>query len=138
MLLSWPLSVRPRHYDRFVLIGLCWLYGRSEFPPPPPPPPPVRIRISTEGRKCAMPALQLQVPSDLSNENCLIHFIDSGHRSRLRRFLSHVGDIGRDRTHNRMSVLSNCIHLLHQAEGVLVSKKTLSEAEVECLVELIA
>ncbi len=32
----WPLSMRPRHYDRFVLIGLCWLYGRSEFPPPPP------------------------------------------------------------------------------------------------------
>ncbi len=30
--------MRPRHYDRFVLIGLCWLYGRSEFPPPPPPP----------------------------------------------------------------------------------------------------
>ncbi len=29
------LSMRPRHYDRFVLIGLCWLYGRSEFPPPP-------------------------------------------------------------------------------------------------------
>ncbi len=28
--------MRPRHYDRFVLIGLCWLYGRSEFPPPPP------------------------------------------------------------------------------------------------------
>ncbi len=26
--------MRPRHYDRFVLIGLCWLYGRSEFPPP--------------------------------------------------------------------------------------------------------
>ncbi len=22
------------HYDRFVLIGLCWLYGHSEFPPP--------------------------------------------------------------------------------------------------------
>ncbi len=36
MLLCWPLSMRPRHYDRFVLIGLCWLYGRSEFPPPPP------------------------------------------------------------------------------------------------------
>ncbi len=33
----WPLSMRPRHYDRFVLIGLCWLYGRSESPPPPPP-----------------------------------------------------------------------------------------------------
>ncbi len=26
--------MRPRHYDRFVLIGLCWLYGRGEFPPP--------------------------------------------------------------------------------------------------------
>ncbi len=26
--------MRPRHYDRFVLIGLCWLYGRSEVPPP--------------------------------------------------------------------------------------------------------
>ncbi len=31
---DWPLSMRPRHYDRFVLIGLCWLHGRSEFPPP--------------------------------------------------------------------------------------------------------
>ncbi len=29
---------QPRKHDRFVLIGLCWLYGRSEFPPPPPPP----------------------------------------------------------------------------------------------------
>ncbi len=28
--------MRPRHYDRFVLVGLCWLYGRSEFPPPLP------------------------------------------------------------------------------------------------------
>ena len=28
--------MRPRHDDRFVLIGLCWLYGRSEYPPPPP------------------------------------------------------------------------------------------------------
>ncbi len=26
--------MRPRQHDRFVLIGLCWLYGRSEFPPP--------------------------------------------------------------------------------------------------------
>ncbi len=25
-------------HDRFALIGLCWLYGRSDFPPPPPPP----------------------------------------------------------------------------------------------------
>ncbi len=25
----------PRQHDRFVLIGLCWLYGRSEYPPPP-------------------------------------------------------------------------------------------------------
>ena len=33
----WPLSMRPRQHDRFVLLGLCWLYGRSEFPPPPPP-----------------------------------------------------------------------------------------------------
>ena len=38
MLLYWPLSMRPGQHDRFVLIGLCWLYGRSEFPPPPPPP----------------------------------------------------------------------------------------------------
>ncbi len=30
-----PLSIRPRQHDRFVLIGLCWLYGRSEFPPLP-------------------------------------------------------------------------------------------------------
>ncbi len=29
--------MRPRHYDRFVLIGLCWRCGRSEFSPPPPP-----------------------------------------------------------------------------------------------------
>ncbi len=36
VLLYWPLSVRPRQHDRFVLIGLCWLYGRSEFPPSPP------------------------------------------------------------------------------------------------------
>ncbi len=35
VLLSWPLSMRPRQHDRFVLIGLCWLYGRTEFPPPP-------------------------------------------------------------------------------------------------------
>ena len=34
MLLCWPLSMRSRHHDRFVLIGLCWLYGRNEFPPP--------------------------------------------------------------------------------------------------------
>ncbi len=27
--------MRARQHDRFVLIGLCWLYGRSEFPPPP-------------------------------------------------------------------------------------------------------
>ncbi len=27
----------PLELDRFVLIGLCWLYGRSEFSPPPPP-----------------------------------------------------------------------------------------------------
>ncbi len=24
----------PRQHDRFVLIGLCWLYGRNEIPPP--------------------------------------------------------------------------------------------------------
>ncbi len=29
--------MRPRRYERFVLIGLCWLYGRSEFPLPPAP-----------------------------------------------------------------------------------------------------
>ncbi len=34
--LCWPLSMRPRQHDRIVLIGLCWLYGRSEFSPPPP------------------------------------------------------------------------------------------------------
>ncbi len=38
VLLYWPLLMEPRQHDRFVLIGLCWLYGRSEFPPPPPPP----------------------------------------------------------------------------------------------------
>ncbi len=27
--------MRPRHHDRIVLIGLCWLNGHSEFPPPP-------------------------------------------------------------------------------------------------------
>ena len=32
-----PLLQRPRHEDRSVLIGHCWLYERSEFPPPPPP-----------------------------------------------------------------------------------------------------
>ncbi len=26
--------MRLRQHDRFALIGLCWLYGRSEFPPP--------------------------------------------------------------------------------------------------------
>ncbi len=26
-----------RRHDRFVVIGLCWLYGSSEFPPPPAP-----------------------------------------------------------------------------------------------------
>ncbi len=36
VLLCWPLSVRPRQHEKFALIGLCWLYGRSEFPPPPP------------------------------------------------------------------------------------------------------
>ena len=36
VLLYGPLSMRPRQHDRFVLIGLCWLYGRSEFPPRPP------------------------------------------------------------------------------------------------------
>ncbi len=25
--------MRPRQHDRFVLIGLCWLYGRSEYLP---------------------------------------------------------------------------------------------------------
>ncbi len=29
-----PPPKRPRHHDRFDLIGLCWLYGRSELPPP--------------------------------------------------------------------------------------------------------
>ncbi len=37
VLLCWPLSMRPRQHDRFVHIGLCWLYGRGEFPPPFPP-----------------------------------------------------------------------------------------------------
>ncbi len=35
VLLCWPLSMRPRQHDRFVLIGLGWLYGLSKFPPPP-------------------------------------------------------------------------------------------------------
>ncbi len=35
VLVCWPLSMRLRQHDRFVLIGLCWLYGRSDFPPPP-------------------------------------------------------------------------------------------------------
>ncbi len=35
-LLYWPLSMRPQQHDGFVLIGLCWLYGRNEVPPPPP------------------------------------------------------------------------------------------------------
>ncbi len=29
-LLCWPLSMRPGHHDRFVLIGLCWLNGRGK------------------------------------------------------------------------------------------------------------
>ncbi len=29
------LNLHESCHDRFVLIGLCWLYGRSEFPPPP-------------------------------------------------------------------------------------------------------
>ncbi len=37
----------PSHYDRLVLIGLCWLYGRSEFPPPPPP----HKRIVTDAKR---------------------------------------------------------------------------------------
>ena len=32
------IVMRPRQHDRFVLIGLCWLYGRSDLPPHPPPP----------------------------------------------------------------------------------------------------
>ncbi len=40
VLLYWPLSNRPRHHDKLVLVGLCWLYGRGEVPPPPRPPPP--------------------------------------------------------------------------------------------------
>ena len=35
-----PPPQRPRHEDRSVLIGHCWLNERVEFPPPPPPPPP--------------------------------------------------------------------------------------------------
>ncbi len=35
VLLYWSLSMRPRQHGRFVLIGLCWLYGRSAFSPPP-------------------------------------------------------------------------------------------------------
>ncbi len=34
-LLCWPLSMRPRQHDRFVFVGLCWLYRRNKFPPPP-------------------------------------------------------------------------------------------------------
>ena len=29
------MTVKPRQHDRFVLIGLCWLCGRSEIPLPP-------------------------------------------------------------------------------------------------------
>ncbi len=36
VLLCWPLSMRSRQHDRFVLVGVCWLYGSSESPPPPP------------------------------------------------------------------------------------------------------
>ncbi len=34
-----PLELMSSLYSlcRFVPIGLCWLYGRSEIPPPPPP-----------------------------------------------------------------------------------------------------
>ncbi len=30
-------TVNEAQHDRFVLISLCWLYGRGELPPPPPP-----------------------------------------------------------------------------------------------------
>ncbi len=33
---SWPLSKRPRQHDKFVLIGICRLYGRNELTPPSP------------------------------------------------------------------------------------------------------
>ncbi len=34
----WPLSRRPRRHDGYVLVDLCWLYGRCEslaYPPHP-------------------------------------------------------------------------------------------------------
>ncbi len=37
VLLYWPLSERAKNHDRFVLIGVCWQYGRSDFTRPPPP-----------------------------------------------------------------------------------------------------
>ncbi len=44
---------RPRQHDRFVLVGLCWLYGRSELPPPPPslilPGNPLSVLVSQQG-----------------------------------------------------------------------------------------
>ncbi len=33
VLLCWPLSNRPRHHHRCVLIGPCWLYVSSQCPP---------------------------------------------------------------------------------------------------------
>ncbi len=51
--LAWPSSKRPRHPAKFVLIGLCWLYGRSETPTPPPPPPSAGHHTSGSGM-CVM------------------------------------------------------------------------------------
>ena len=36
MILAIVNDSHDSHDDRFVLIGLCWMYGRSEFPPPTP------------------------------------------------------------------------------------------------------
>ncbi len=48
-----------RHYDGFILIGLCWLYGRSEFPPPPPL---SLSTYSTDGQSESRDSLLVLVP----------------------------------------------------------------------------
>ncbi len=72
--------MRPRHYDRFVLIGLCWLYGRSEFPPPQPalavtgtafPFLPQRERFTTS----IQPAMAYEDGSFLVSREREIHYV---------------------------------------------------------------
>ncbi len=68
--------MRPRQHDRFVLIGLCWLYGRSEFPPSFSQ---IKCRTQTEeflfllrDRICCM-QLCTQLPSSSWSSNSVIN-----------------------------------------------------------------